>query len=339
MHTTRQKICTTRSVCIWLTVGQREGYSGDERESFHFAFSSLSVRLLYSRFVRLHVLVFMGSWLTVFLSFITITFPNLFSGQVTAPPQITRFLSHDLVKPDEVKFRKISAFRLPCEASGSNLQWRWQHNGTNVIFGGQYKLGADGSLTGEFLEAENTGNYQCFVKDTLSDKETFSRKLKVAVTCENEYFNIPFNSGYEIITYCQNTITLEWPLPGCIYSNCIRYLTVNFRINRSPCLSFTELFSSLKKLEVKREPPKKQLCASVHPKKFKNTQSGIYLRKTPTGIVLKYFMSAGKINAGLFKLLGFLERFRNALFLWQISVHSWSNRTNKKKKTTTTLLI
>lgn len=82
-------------------------------------------------------------------------------------------------------------------------------NGTNVIFVGQYKLGADGSLTGEFLEAENTGNYQCFVKDTLSDKETFSRKLKVAVTCENEYFNIPFNSGYEIITYCQNTITLE----------------------------------------------------------------------------------------------------------------------------------
>jgi len=41
--------------------------------------------------------------------------------------------------------------------------------------------------------------------------------------------------------------------------------------NRSPCLFFTDLFSTLKKLEVKREPPKKQLWASVHPEKFKNT--------------------------------------------------------------------
>jgi len=114
-----------------------------------------------------------------------ITYPNLFSGQVDPPPQITGFLSHDLVKPDEVKFGKISGFRLPCEASGTNLQWRWRHNGTNIIFGGQYKLGADGSLTGEFLEAENTGNYQCFVKDIATDKETFSRMLTVAVTCEN----------------------------------------------------------------------------------------------------------------------------------------------------------
>ena len=106
------------------------------------------------------------------------------------PPQITKFLSDDLVGPGEVMFgRRYDAslnggFRLPCEATGSDLQWRWTHNGTNIVFGATYKLGVDGSLTGEFLEAENSGSYQCFVKDTVTNMETFSRKLKVAVTCK-----------------------------------------------------------------------------------------------------------------------------------------------------------
>ena len=108
------------------------------------------------------------------------------SGQIrAAPPQITGFLWFDLVKPDDAKCCRNSGFRLPCEASGSNLQWRWQHNGTNITFGARYKLGADGSLVGQYLRAEDSGNYQCFVKDTTSDKEVFSRKLKVAVTCES----------------------------------------------------------------------------------------------------------------------------------------------------------
>jgi len=108
-----------------------------------------------------------------------------FSGQLPAPPQITGFLSHDLVKPDEVKFGKKSGFRLPCEASGSNLRWSWRHNGTRILYGAEYSLGADGSLTGHYLEAKNSGSYQCIVEDTVTVKVTFSRKLKVAVTCEN----------------------------------------------------------------------------------------------------------------------------------------------------------
>lgn len=119
-------------------------------------------------------------------------------GQSSSPPQITGFLSHDLVKPDEVKFaRRFDAsqnwsFRLPCEASGAHsLQWRWQHNGTDIVYGAKYKLGDDGSLTGEYLVAENSGNYQCFVRDTVTAKEVFSRRLKVAVTCESLHFNIP----------------------------------------------------------------------------------------------------------------------------------------------------
>jgi len=77
-----------------------------------------------------------------------------FSGQLPAPPQITGFLSHDLVKPDEVKFGKKSGFRLPCEASGSNLRWSWRHNGTRILYGAEYSLGADGSLTGHYLGAK-----------------------------------------------------------------------------------------------------------------------------------------------------------------------------------------
>ena len=119
----------------------------------------------------------------------------MFSGQSDPPPRITDFLKHDLVKPDEVKFSKPydasknTGFKLPCDATGSNLEWRWQHNGTNIVFPHRkYLLGDDGSLTGEFLEAENSGIYQCFVKDTGSDKETFSRKLRIGVTCERLNF-------------------------------------------------------------------------------------------------------------------------------------------------------
>ena len=130
-----------------------------------------------------------------FYSFINIKylFPFcifIFSGQVLPPPQITKFLSHDLVNPNEVKFGKRYnasqnwGFRLPCEASGSNLQWRWEHKGSSIVFGAKYKLGGDGSLTGEYLEAESSGSYQCFVQDAVTSKKTFSRKLHVAVTCE-----------------------------------------------------------------------------------------------------------------------------------------------------------
>lgn len=82
-------------------------------------------------------------------------------------------------------FCRNVGFRLPCEASGSNLKWSRQHNGTHILYGTKYSLGADGSLTGQYLEVENSGSYQCFVKDTVTVKVTFSRKLKVAVTCDN----------------------------------------------------------------------------------------------------------------------------------------------------------
>ena len=120
----------------------------------------------------------------------------LFSGQgsgnqETPPPQIKDFLAEDLIKPDEVKFSKVydsannQGFKLPCTATDikDTLQWRWQHNGSDIVFGGKYTLQGDGSLKGEYLEAENSGNYQCFLKDTNTGKETFSRKLQVAVTC------------------------------------------------------------------------------------------------------------------------------------------------------------
>ena len=79
-------------------------------------------------------------------------------------------------------------FRLPCDATGTNLEWRWEHNGTEVSYGGKYRLNGDGSLTGQFLVPAESGTYQCFVKDTVSNKETFSRKVQVAVTCEILHF-------------------------------------------------------------------------------------------------------------------------------------------------------
>ena len=76
--------------------------------------------------------------------------------------------------------------RLPCAASGNNLKWRWQHNNTDIPEGelqfGKRRLGSDGTLTGSNLGISDSGTYQCFVKDTATNVETFSRKIKVAVT-------------------------------------------------------------------------------------------------------------------------------------------------------------
>ena len=87
-------------------------------------------------------------------------------------------------------------FKLPCDATGENLQWRWQHNGTDIpIFvGGKYKVQGDGSLIGETLLPVQSGNYQCFVKDTVTDKETFSRKVQVLVTCKILHFTFFFQN-------------------------------------------------------------------------------------------------------------------------------------------------
>lgn len=108
------------------------------------------------------------------------------------PPRIVNFLTGNLLKPEDVKFGKEFnaaknwGFKLPCDAQGANkLEWRWQQNGTDIIFPNRhYDLGDDGALTGNFLTAKNSGNYQCFVKDPTTNKETFSRKVQVAVTCK-----------------------------------------------------------------------------------------------------------------------------------------------------------
>ena len=72
---------------------------------------------------------------------------------------------------------------LPCGASGNNLQWTWRHNDTITISKGvKFTVGADGTLYGSYLESEQSGHYQCFVRDNVTGIETFSRKIKVAVT-------------------------------------------------------------------------------------------------------------------------------------------------------------
>jgi len=86
-------------------------------------------------------------------------------------------------------------FKLPCVATGDNLEWRWQHNGTNISIcfqGGRYKVQGDGSLIGETLLPYQSGDYQCFVKDTVTGKETFSRKVQVLVTCKSLHFTFFF---------------------------------------------------------------------------------------------------------------------------------------------------
>ena len=123
-----------------------------------------------------------------------------FSGQDQRPPRITNFLKGNLLNRDEVKggreYSELNnfGFKLPCDATGKNLQWRWQHNGTDIpIFvGGKYKVQGDGSLIGEYLLPVQSGNYQCFVKDAVTDKETFSRKVQVLVTCKILHFTFCF---------------------------------------------------------------------------------------------------------------------------------------------------
>ena len=99
------------------------------------------------------------------------------------PPRIVDFPTKDLLAPEDVKFSRSDALKLPCNAVGSNLQWTWKHNGTAIATGGKFTVnGADGTLKGNYLESAQSGNYQCFVKDTVTGIETFSRKIQVAVT-------------------------------------------------------------------------------------------------------------------------------------------------------------
>ena len=74
--------------------------------------------------------------------------------------------------------------KLPCGANGTNLQWTWRHNDTTITIskGGKFTVDADGTLYGSYLESAQNGHYQCFVKDAVTGIETFSRKIKVAVT-------------------------------------------------------------------------------------------------------------------------------------------------------------
>ncbi|XP_073228960.1 fibronectin type III domain-containing protein-like isoform X1 [Porites lutea] len=111
------------------------------------------------------------------------------STAVRPPPAITKFSPKDLINPDEVKFEKPNAFSLPCQATGLNLTWTWKHNGTKIPYNSRYKLSADGTLTGSYLNAEHSGTYQCFVKDEETGVEVFSRKLQVAVTVVGEFIN------------------------------------------------------------------------------------------------------------------------------------------------------
>ena len=116
------------------------------------------------------------------------------------PPQITNFLQGNLLNKDEVKGGSAyyasmnTGFKLPCEATGEYLEWRWQHNGTDIPVSpwSIYKLQDDGSLLGEYLYPEQSGNYQCFVKDTIFERETFSRKVQVFVTCKRLHFPFLF---------------------------------------------------------------------------------------------------------------------------------------------------
>ena len=72
---------------------------------------------------------------------------------------------------------------MPCGASGNNLQWTWKHNDTAISTSDtKFTVDADGTLYGSNLESAQNGHYQCFVRDFVTGIETFSRKIKVAVT-------------------------------------------------------------------------------------------------------------------------------------------------------------
>ena len=103
------------------------------------------------------------------------------------PPRIVTFPTKDLLAPEDVKFSRQNALKLPCDAVGSNLQWTWKHNGTAITTGGKFAIGVDGTLYGSYLESAQSGNYQCFVRDTVTGIETFSRKIQVAVTGKESF--------------------------------------------------------------------------------------------------------------------------------------------------------
>ena len=72
---------------------------------------------------------------------------------------------------------------MPCNASGNNITWTWKLNDTAISTSDtKFTVGADGTLYGSYLESAQNGHYQCFVTDTVTGIETFSRKIEVAVT-------------------------------------------------------------------------------------------------------------------------------------------------------------
>ena len=104
------------------------------------------------------------------------------------PPRIVKFETKDLLAPEDVKFERKDALKLPCDAVGNNLEWTWKHNGTAITTPHpKFTVGADGTLSGSYLESAQSGNYQCFVRDTVAGIETFSRKIQVAVTGKESF--------------------------------------------------------------------------------------------------------------------------------------------------------
>ena len=116
-----------------------------------------------------------------------ILFVKIAGQQVVDPPRIVNFPTKDLLAPEDVKFSRQNALKLPCDAVGSNLQWTWKHNGTAITTGGKFAIGVDGTLYGSYLESAQSGNYQCFVRDNVTGIETFSRKIQVAVTGKESF--------------------------------------------------------------------------------------------------------------------------------------------------------
>ena len=114
------------------------------------------------------------------------------------PPRIVNFPTKDLLAPEDVRFSRQNALKLPCDAVGSNLQWTWKHNGTAITTGGKFTVGADGTLYGSYLESAQSGNYQCFVRDTVTGIETFSRKIQVAVTGKESFQYHWYNRSKQI---------------------------------------------------------------------------------------------------------------------------------------------
>jgi len=91
-------------------------------------------------------------------------------------------MTRDLLAPGDVKFGKKNALKLPCNAVGNNLQWTWKHNDSVISTSVKFTIDANGTLHGSYLESAHSGHYQCFVNDSVSGVETFSRKIMVAVT-------------------------------------------------------------------------------------------------------------------------------------------------------------